>query len=85
MPLFFMCSEINKFKALKLAILRFYPKLGSCLYYSIVAKTFFIVKTLFITHKLAYIHINLYNFYKSSQNKIIIHTHKIITNNHSCA
>ena len=80
-----MCSEINKFKALKLAILRFYPEPGSYLYYSIVAKTFFIVKTLFFTHKLAYIHINLYNFYKSSQNKIIIHAHKIITNNHPCA
>ena len=85
MPLLFMCSEINKFKALKLAILRFYPEPGSYLYYSIVAKTFFIVKTLFFTHKLAYIHINLYNFYKSSQNKIIIHAHKIITNNHPCA
>ena len=85
MPLLFMCSEINKFKALKLAILRFYPEPGSYLYYSIVAKTFFIVKTLFFTHKLAYIHINLYNFYKSSQNKIITHAHKIITNNHPCA
>ena len=59
----FKCSKINKSKNLKLTILRFWPSPGSYLYYSIVVKTFFIVKTSFIIHKFTWIHLNSHNFY----------------------
>ena len=67
---FLMCFEINWLKYLNWPFWGFYPGPPFTHTTLIAIKTFFIVKTAFITHKFTWIHMNSHNYYTYIQKYI---------------